>query len=192
MQRSPRVPETRGMDADPRTQVEAPVRGALVGVMGRGLALVAMVSLLALWPIVAHPEVAMRDAIAGIVFAVLIGYGAWVLISQHRHGQASEEAREVAWDRAREIDSDDASLGLLVAGWVPVGLLLALGLLLWPHFTDPNPAIAAAWVVLGLPPFVAAWLVVTTAWLDGCRDDLARAEQESDTRLRSYWANLGR
>jgi hypothetical protein len=29
-------------------------------------------------------------------------------------------------------------------------------------------------------------------WLDACRDDLARAEQESDTRLRSYWANVGR
>jgi hypothetical protein len=68
---------------------------------------------------------------------------------------------------------------------VPVGLLLNLGLLLSPHFTDPNLAIAAAWVVLGLPPFVAAWPVVTATWLDACRDDLARAEQESDTRLRS-------
>jgi hypothetical protein len=110
------------------------------------------------------------------VFAVRIGYGAWVLVSQRLHGHASEEAREVAWDRAREIDSDDA----------------ALGLLLWPHFTDPNPALAAARVVLGLPPCAAAWLLVTTTWLDACRDDLARAEQESDTRLRSYWANVGR
>jgi hypothetical protein len=186
------VAETRRMDADPRSQVEAPVRGALVGVMGRGMALVAAVSLLALWPIVAHPEVVVRDAIAGVVFAVLIAYGAWILISQRLNGHASEEAREVAWDRAREIDSDDAALSLLVAGWVPVGLLLALGLLLWPHVTDPNPALAAAWVVLGLPPFVAAWLFVTSMWLDACRNDLARAEQESDTRLRSYWANVGR
>ena len=92
------------MDADPRSQVEAPVRGALVGVMGRGMALVAVVSLLALWPIVARPEVAVRDAIAGIVFAVLIGYAAWVLIAQRINGHASEEARELAWDRAREID----------------------------------------------------------------------------------------
>ena len=180
------------MDADPRSQVEAPVRGALVGVMGRGMALVAVVSLLALWPIVARPEVAVRDAIAGIVFAVLIGYGDWVLIAKRINGHASEEARELVWDRAREIDSDDAALGLLVAGWVPAALLLALGLLLWPHVTDPNPALAAAWVVLGLPPFVAAWLFVTTTWHDACRDDLARAEQESDTRLRSYWANVGR
>ncbi len=191
--RAPRpLTETPGMDADPRSQVEAPVRGALVGVMGRGLALVATVSLLAMWPIAAQPEAAVRDAIAGVVFAVLVGYGAWILIAQRLHGHAPEEAREVAWDRAREIDGDDAALGLLVAGWVPVGLLLALGLLLWPHFTDPNPALAAAWVVLGLPPFVAAWLFVTTMWLDACRDDLARAEQESDIRLRSYWANVGR
>ena len=180
------------MDDDPRSQVEAPVRGALVGVMGRGLALVAMVSLLALWPIVARPEVAVRDAIAGLAFALLVGYGTWVLITQRLHGHASEEARELAWDRARDIDRDDAALGLLVAAWVPAGLLLALGLLLWPHFTDPNPALAAAWVVLALPPFVAAWLFVTNRWLDACRDDLARAEQESDTRLRSYWANVGR
>jgi hypothetical protein len=180
------------MDADPRSQVEAPVRGALVGVMGRGLALVAIVSLLALWPIVARPEAAARDAIAGVAFALLVGYGAWVVIAQRLHGHASEEARELAWARARDIDSDDAALGLLVAAWVPAGLLLALGLLLWPHFTDANPALAAAWVVLGLPPFVAAWLFVTTMWLDACRDDLARAEQESDTRLRSYWANVGR
>ena len=112
-------------------------------------------------------------------------------------GRASTGARRRrpasrAWDRAREIDGEDASLGLLVAGWVPAGLILALGLLLWPHLTDPNPALAAAWVVLGLPPFAVAWLFATTTWLDACRDDLARAEHESDTRLRRYWANVGR
>jgi hypothetical protein len=179
------------MDADPRSQVEAPVRGALASVMGRGLALVGLMALLALWPVAARPEVAVRDAIAGIAFGVLVAYGIWVRTSAHITGRPPEEARALAWDRAREIDSEDATLGLLVAGWVPAGLLLALGLLVWPHLTDPNPALAAAWVVLGLPPLALAWLFATTTWLDACRDDLARAEQEADTRLRRYWANVG-
>ena len=179
------------MNTDPRSQVEAPVRGALAAVMGRGLALVGFLALLALWPIVAHPEVAVRDGIAWVAVGLLVGYGVWVRVSARIAGRPSPQARALAWDRAKEIDPDDATLGLLVAAWVPAGLLLTIGLLVWPHLTDPNPALAAAWVVLGLPPFALAWLFATTTWLDACRDDLARAERESDTRLRSYWANPG-
>jgi len=179
------------MDADPRSQVEAPVRGALVGVMGRGLALVGLMALLALWPVIARPDVHVRDAFAGIALGVLVAYGIYVRGVARITGRPPEDARSQAWVRAQEIDGEDAALGLLVAGWVPAGLLLTLGLLLWPHLTDANPALAAAWVVLGLPPFAMAWLFATTTWLDACRDDLARAEQESDTRLRRYWANVG-
>jgi hypothetical protein len=180
------------MDADPRSQVEAPVRGALVAVMGRGIALVGAMALLALWPVLARPEVAVRDGIAEIAVALLLAYAIGVRVARRIGGRPPEEARERAWDRAKQIDSDDAALGLLVAGWVPVALLLAIGLLLWPHLTDPNPALAAAWVVFGLPPFTVAWLLATGTWLEACRDDLARAEAESDSRLRSYWANVGR
>lgn len=179
------------MDADPRSQVEAPVRGALVGVMGRGLALVGAMALLALWPMVAHPDEPVRQAIAGLAFGILAGYGIWVRIGQHLGNRPSAAERARAWERAKEIDGDDAALSLLVAGWVPVALVLALGLLLWPNITDADPARASAWVVLGLPPFAMAWLFASTAWLDACRDDLARAEREADTRLRRYWANLG-
>ncbi len=179
------------MSLDPRTQVEAPVRVALTGLMGRGLALVGAVALLALWPMAAKPEAAICDAIACLAVAVLVGYAAVIRVSQRIGSRPAPEARERAWERAREIDNDDASLGLLVAGWVPVGLLLAMGLLIWPHLTDRNPALAAAWVVFGLPPVLLAWMLATTTWLDACRDDLARAEEESDTRLRHYWANVG-
>ncbi len=184
--------DTARMDADPRSQVEAPVRGALAGVMGRGLALVGVMALLALWPVVARPDTQARDAIAGIAVGVLAAYGIAVRAMARINGRPPEDARALAWARAQEIDSEDASLSLLVAGWVPAGLVLAIGLLLWPHLTDTNPALAAAWVVLGVPPFALAWLFVTTAWLDACRDDLARAEEESDTRSRRYWANVGR
>jgi hypothetical protein len=182
--------DTSGMTGDARDQVEEPVRGALVGVMGRGIALVAFMSILALFPVVGRLQPEVSAGLAVIAIAILVGYGIEVRILQAVHGRPSEEARHTAWDRAKEIDSDDATLSLLVAGWVPAALLLALGLLLWPHLTDPNPAISAAWVVLGIPPTACAWIFATTSWLDACRDDLARAEAESDTRLRRYWANV--
>jgi uncharacterized membrane protein YbhN (UPF0104 family) len=179
------------MDADPRSQVEAPVRGALVAVMARGIALVGAMVVLALVPVLARPDVAVRDGIAQVAVGLLLAYAIGVRVARRVGGRPSEAARQLAWERAKEIDGDDAALGLLVAGWVPVALLLAIGLLLWPHVTDPNPALAAAWVVLGLPPFTVAWLLVTATWLEACRDDLARAEAESDSRLRHYWANVG-
>jgi hypothetical protein len=108
------------------------------------------------------------------------------------HGPVSAEARIEAWDRAKQVEPDDATLALLVTGWVPVGLLVALSVLLWPHLTDPNPALAAAWAVLGVPPVVLAWLLASSTWLDASRDDLARAEGESDAVFRRYWANVGR
>ncbi len=184
--------DTSRMDGDARTKVEEPVRGALVGVMGRGIALVAFMSILALFPIAGRLSPEAASGIAVVAIAILVGYGIEVRILQAVHGRPPEELRQAAWDRAKEIDSDDATLSLLVAGWVPAALLLALGLLLWPHLTDPNPAISAAWVVLAVPPAACAWIVATTSWLDACRDDLARAEAEADTRLRAYWANVGR
>jgi len=179
------------MSNDPRSLVEEPVRGALVGVMGRGIALVTLMALLALWPVAARPDTATRDGIAGVALGVLVGYAVLVRVTAWHAGRPPQHARARAWERAQEIDGEGAALSLLVAGWVPAGLLLAVGLLLWPHLTDQNPALAAAWVVLGLPPFALAWLLATTTWLDACRDDLARAELESDVRFRRYWANPG-
>jgi hypothetical protein len=140
---------------------------------------------------IARPDQQLRDVIAGLAFGFLVAYALYVRAMAWHAGRPPQAARERAWERAQEIDGEDAALSLLVAGWVPAGLLLAIGLLLWPHLTDPNPAVSAAWVVLGLPPFALAWLFATTTWLDACRDDLARAEQESDIRFRRYWANPG-
>lgn len=177
---------------DPRRLVEEPVRRALARVILRGLALVAMVGTLAIVPIAWPLEAPARDGFAIAAPILLIAY---VVLAHARHlvrGRLSDTAREAAWARAGEVDADDATLGRFIAGWVPVGLLLALGALAWPHFTDPNPALACAWVVLGLPPMAVAWMLASTTWLDSCRDDLARAEGESDARFRRYWANPGR
>jgi hypothetical protein len=180
------------MATDPRIQVEAPVRGALAGVMARGLALVGAMALLALWSVVARPMSEVRDALAYGGPALLLGYALWVRAGMRIRGLADERDRRLAWVRARRVDPADAALGRMVAAWVPVGLLLTLGVLLWPNLTNPDWRIAEAWIVLGLPPYALAWLVAATTWLEACRDDLARAEREADDRFRGYWANPGR
>lgn len=179
------------MDGDPRTEVEAPVRRALAGVMVRGLALVAGMALLALWPLAVTLEEPVHDALAAVAVGLLVTYAGWVRLAEHLRGRLDPADRALAWDRAKQVDSEDATMGLLVAGWVPVGIALALALLLWPNLTAENPAKGATWTVMALPPTAIAWLLATIAWLDACRDDLARGEAESLVRLRTYWANVG-
>jgi len=172
--------------------MEEPVRRELAWLVVRGVGLVTVIAGFAVLPVVVSLDVAARDLIAAAAVITLFGYGLAANLVRRSHDPVTVAARALAWERAREVDADDAWLGRMVALWVPIGLVAALGLLVWPHFTDPNPALACAWVVLGLPPVTAAWLFATTTWVDSCRDALARAEDESASRFRRYWANLGR
>jgi hypothetical protein len=177
---------------DPRTLVEQPVRRELAWLVVRGVALVGVMAGLAVVPVAVPLDVPARDGIAVAAVVTLFGYGLAANVVRRTHDRVPLKALAEAWDRAREVDPADAWLGRAVAMWVPVGLVATLGLLVWPHFTDPNPALACAWVVLGLPPVTAAWLFASTTWTDSCRDALARAEDESQSRFRRYWANPGR
>ena len=177
---------------DPRLLVEAPVRRALAWLILRGVALVGAIAALAACPHVFELDVATCDSLAMAAPAILLGYATIVHAHRLLRGRVSDDARAEAWDRAKAVDVDDATLGLLVTGWVPVGLFVALFVVLWPHLTDANPALAAAWAVFGVPTIVLAWLVASSTWLDASRDDLARAEGDSDAALRRYWANVGR
>jgi len=191
------VPDSHGMQPapgsdDPRGAIDAPIRRELLWLVVRGLALFIAVAALAVCPVVCALEPATCDALAMAAPALLVGYSLLVHGRRLVVGPVPEDQRELAWVRAREADADDAMLGRLVWIWVPIGLVAALLLLVWPHITDANPALACAWVVIGLPPTAAAWLLASSTWLDSARDDLARAELESDHLFRSYWANLGR
>lgn len=177
---------------DPRGAIDAPVRRELQSLVVRGLLLFIVVASLAVCPIVCGLGPDARDAVAMAAPLVLFGYGLAVHARRRLLGPLAEDQRAFAWTRAGEVDADDALLARLVWAWLPIGLLAALILLVWPHITDPNPALACAWAVLGLPPIVAAWLFASSTWLAAAQDDLARAERASDALFRSYWANLGR
>jgi hypothetical protein len=176
---------------DPRHVVEAPIRGALTGVMARGIALVGLVVCCALAPTL--PVLCdVCDGLAIGVTAFLLGFGTWVHVRRWLRSPVDDRVRSTAWQTAREVDPDDMMLALVIAGWVPVALGIALLVMLWPHLVDPSPTIRGAWIVMAIPPVVAAWAFSTTAWLETCRDALARAIGESERRYRSYWTNLGR
>jgi hypothetical protein len=177
---------------DPRRLVEAPVRRELTWLEVRGIAFVAIVAALTGCPLVCALDVCARDGLAMVAPVILLGYAGLMHGRRILQGAVPVDARAAAWTRAREIDTADATLGRLVSAWVPIGLFVTLVVLLWPHITDANPALACAWVVIGLPPIVVAWLLASSTWLDACREDLVRAEGESDRLFRCYWANVGR
>jgi hypothetical protein len=177
---------------DPRALVEAPVRRELGWLVIRGISLVGVVAALAVLPAVARLDVPTRDGLPALATLVLLGYTAGSHLQRVVRGRVPEDERASAWDRASEVDASDALLARWVAWWVPVALFVALGLSLWPHMTDPNPALACAWVVLALPPVAVAWLIACSTWQDACRDGLARAGSESQARFRRYWSNPGR
>ncbi len=177
--------------ADPRTEVEAPVRHALVRIVARGFVLVGVTLALVLCPAIPGLHEA-ADTVAIVVVALLYLYALVIAVERRVRAPLDPRVRANAWYKAREIDDGDAMLALVIAGWVPVALAAALVVMVWPHLNDPNPQLRGAWAVIALPQIVASWLFASTAWLDSCRDELARAIGEAERRFRNYWANVGR
>jgi hypothetical protein len=179
------------MDADPRTQVAAPVRHALAVLIVRGVLLAGAVSSLAVLIMAAKPDATGRNWMTIAAIAMVAAYSVIVRGIRTVRGRPSAEERAVAWERAQELDRDDAALALLVAAWVPAAVFVALVVLLWPHLNDADPGTASTWAVFGVAAAGMAWMALVDTWLDAARDDLARAEHEADQPFRSYWSNLG-
>lgn len=176
---------------DPRNEVEAPVRRALIRIVVRGFVLVGITLAAVLCPAIPALH-AQADGVAIAVVALLYTFALVVAVERRVRTPVDQSVRASAWYKAREIDEGDAMLALVIAGWVPVALAAALIVMIWPHLNDPNPQLRGAWAVIAVPQVVAAWLFATTGWLESCRDELARAIGESERRFRSYWANVGR
>jgi diamine N-acetyltransferase len=99
--------------------------------------LVALVTALVLLP--SHPALgALRDPATALVPLVLFAVAGLLRIERRVRGRPDDEARATAWTRARAVDEADATLALVVAGWVPVALAAALVVLVGPHFSEPD------------------------------------------------------
>lgn len=165
---------------DPSAVVEAPIRGALDAIVVRGTVAFA----LAVGVVIGsfnpdfHPfaHVALPLAVAAYLAIRLV-------IRLTRPGVDPSGA----WRTAQTVAPGAARLAKLVAVAVPFGAALAAWSLALHHIDAPDRPVLVGFVA---PMYVLLWLAASGAWLDECRDRLARAELESRDRFRMYWARI--
>ena len=94
------------------------------------------------------------------------------------------------WRRVHRIARTETLLAAAVAAAVPA--MWALGgvaiLVRHTHHDAELGVVVGFWIPVG----VIIWGSATVAWLDDCRERLARAVRESERRFRTYWRDLGR
>jgi len=174
---------------DPRAQVEAPVRSALTGLIVGGVILFAVALIAGLcvrlcgvdhrWRMITH------FGAAAVLLLFLIG----TEIHRRLSRPIDPTLREEAWMRASQLDQGDAQLASLMVGAVPLGVLVALATMMWPHFH--HRVHLAEEIGLWLPPLAVLWAGFTIRWRSWCRDHLARGITRSEQQLRIYWIAPG-
>ena len=96
--------------------------------------------------------------------------------------------RDDAWSRARAVSSFDCRLARVLSIAVPLAWLVGGGAILVRHAPGFHDLfVAGLWLALA----VALGVFATFAWMDACRDRIADALDESDSRFREYWRNVG-
>ena len=178
-------------DTDPQRSVDAPVRRALLELVVRGIALVAVMFMLVLGPSI--PSLAWTRDIATVL--VVSSCSPSPRSSASSATSAAARARPPAptpgpvpapSTRATRPWGSSSRAG---SRWRSA---TALVVLVGPHFAEPDLEVRGAWWAFGIPVLLSGWIVATNGWLEATRDELARALGESDRRFRAYWADPGR
>jgi len=175
----------RADDDAARDTVRAPLRAALDriitwGAVGYALAAV-VVAVPALCPLPPDLHEAAHVALPVLVVAHLVVRTAIRVAA----GPPSGEATRAAWAEARAFDRSTTLVAAVVVAAGSIGLLLALFVLVVPHVT--NAAEAGLYAAVWIPLLGVIWALATVSIVEGARDRLAYAVEESDRRLRAYW-----
>jgi hypothetical protein len=175
-------------DSDPRAVVEAPVRLALNGIVLRGMLGFALLALAVACPAPLGLDPMVHEAIHLAVPCLLIAVIVLVLGERIVRGRPPEATRDAAWVRAREMAPDEARLAAIAVAALPVALLGSLMALALPHLLDRSQL--PTYVGLWIPLLIILTALTSAAWMDHCRDSIARAVADSEVRFRGYWAGL--
>ena len=170
-----------GAAPDTREFVDAPIRRALDAIVLSGTLLFGLTTVMVFAAFV--PEFHPIGHV--LVFVIPGGYLAWRVVARLLAAPIDPSG---AWSRAFAVDPGSARLAVLVVLAVPLGLFMAAGSLAIHHLGMPESA-GFVYGVIG-PAFILLWLAATAAWLDACRDRLARAALASEELFRSYWASI--
>jgi hypothetical protein len=175
-------PDTR----DPRTFIEAPVLGALNGIVIRAVIGFSLVAAGASFPLLLHLDPPIHQAFHFLVPAGWVVYAALVGALFLLRPPPPEPD---VWARAAEVDPALARFAQRVSAVMLAGWLLAFAaVLVHHHLTSPREVFVTIGIIV--PLTFAAWLLAAIAWTGSCRATLARAEHEASGRLRRYWSQL--
>lgn len=97
--------------------------------------------------------------------------------------------RDDAWSRARAVSAFDSQFARVLSIAVPLAWLVGGGAILVRHAPGFHDLFIGAGIGLALA--LALGVFATFAWMDACRDRIADALDESDSRFRDYWRNVG-
>lgn len=175
-------------DLDPRSFVEAPVIGALNGIVVRAVVGFSIVAAFASVPLIARLDEPVHDAFHLLLPIGAVGYsvitGALLLL---RPAPAVPDA----WAGAAEVDPALARFARRVSLFMIVGWLAAVGaVLVHHHLSSPDQVLMT--VLVDVPLTLAVWLAAVFAWNSWCRATLARAQYAASRRLRLYWSDVPR
>jgi hypothetical protein len=172
---------------DPAIHIDEPVRRGLELLMTRGVASFA-VGLLA----VVVTAVSADGLLHQVGHLALPGLLAFVVVARTVHVVLTRDAPpdDAVWRRVLGIARTETVMAAAVAAAVPA--MWALGgiaiLLRHTHHDAELGVVVGFWIPVG----IILWGSATVAWLDDCRERLARAVRESERRFRTYWRNVGR
>lgn len=172
---------------DPAIDVDEPVRRGLELLMTRGVASFA-IGVLA----VVVTAVSAEGVLHQVGHLALPGLLVFVVVARTVHVALTRDAPadEGVWRRVFGIARTETLLAAVVAAAVPA--MWALGgiaiLLRHTHHDAELGVVVGFWIPVG----IILWGSATVAWLEDCRERLARAVRESERRFRTYWRDVGR
>lgn len=166
--------------------VEAPIVGALNGIIVRAVAGFILVAALTSLPLLVHLEGAVHEAVHLLLPAGWLAYGvltgAFLLFRPGYH-----EGDGDPWLNAAQIDPGHARFARAIALFMVLGWAVSVAAMLVHHHLGTNTAIQRT-LLVDVPIMVSVWGLASFAWTRWCVHALARAEAQSTERLREYWS----
>lgn len=180
-----RNPVDSSAPADPRALVQAPIVGALNGVVWRGVIGFAVVAAVAALPLVVHLDDMIHFAAH---VALPAGWVAYAVISTIIAMVRRDRVDGDPWQAAAEADPSLAAFARMVTGFMIGGWLAAVvGVMVHHHLSTTQDILRT--LSVDLPVLLGAWALASWAWTRASRRSLARAVAASAGRFRAYWGD---
>ena len=170
---------------DPRQLVQAPIVGALNGIVWRGVVGFALVAGVAALPLVVQLDDTVHFAAH---VALPAGWVAYAIISTIVAYLRRQRVEGDPWHAAAEADPSLTAFARMVTGFMIGGWLASVvGVIVHHHLSTTQDILRT--LSVDIPVLLGAWGLASWAWTRAARRALARAIAESAGRFRRYWGD---